>query len=292
MKKRLLAGLAIGVFFCCLASSALAMDISAYDNADNMAAAIVGSGITISNATYTGTGDASGYFTGGTAAGIGINSGIVLTSGFASNLQGTTNTSDGITGDNDGAGSSFLDALVPGYSTHDASILAFDFEFTGGQGGDAYFNFVFGSDEYNEWVNSAYNDVFGFFLDGTAVGNNVALIPGTTTPISINNVNNGLNPSYYNDNDNDDSNAGAYPFEYDGFTDVFTIEMPGLSAGNHTLMLAIADAGDYALDSGVFIQGSSFGNEAPGNSVPEPASMLLMGTGLAGLIGARRKMKA
>lgn len=289
MKKKFLTGLAVGVFSCSMASSALAMTISAFDNAANMAAAIVGTGITISSATYTGAGAASGYFTGGAAAGIGINSGIVLTTGFASNLQGTTNTNDGITGNNGLPGSSPLDALIPGYSTNDATTLAFDFEFTAGQGGDAYFNFVFGSDEYNEFVNSSFNDVFGFFLDGTDVSDNVALIPGTTTPISINNVNNGLNSSYYNDNDSN----GAFPFEYDGFTDVFTIAMPGLSAGNHTLMLAIADAGDYILDSGVFIQGSSFGNEDPGNPVPEPASMLLMGTGLAGLmgIGARRKMR-
>jgi hypothetical protein len=265
-----------------MASGAFAMDITPYDSAANMAAAIGGTGITISNATYTGANAASGYFTNGDV--IGIKSGIVLTSGYASNLQGTTNTSDGITGDNNLGGSPALNALIPGFTTYDATTLAFDFEFAGGAGGNAYFNFVFGSDEYNEWVNSSYNDVFGFFLDGTAVTNNVALIPGTSTPISIDNVNNGANPSFYNDNDSNN----AFAFEYDGFTDVFTIAMTNLSAGTHHLELSIADAGDSVLDSGVFIQGSSFGNTNP---VPEPATMLLFGTGLAGLVGARLRRR-
>ena len=186
MKKKLVVGLAIGLFSALMVSSSMAMTITSMDNATNMASSLAGSGITITNATYTGATAASGYFTGGSAAGIGIESGVVLTSGYASNLNGTSNTSDGITGDNQEAGSAVLDALIPGYTTYDAVTLAFDFEFTGGLGGDAYFNFVFGSEEYNEYTGSSFNDVFGFFLDGTAVTDNVALIPGTDVPIAIN----------------------------------------------------------------------------------------------------------
>ena len=44
------------------------MDITVFDNADNFAQALAGSGVTISNATYTGAEAASDYFTGGTVS--------------------------------------------------------------------------------------------------------------------------------------------------------------------------------------------------------------------------------
>ena len=296
MKKALARSALTGVA-CIFASvsGTQAMTITPFDTAADFAAALVGAGITISNVTYTGATAASGYFSGGVAAGIGMESGIVLTSGHASNLNGTANTDKFITGDNQLEGSAILMQLIPtmllppdylvAVSTYDATILSFDFVFgaDGIQGGDASFNFVFGSEEYNEYVNTQYNDVYGFFLDGTAVGDNVALIPGTTTPISIDTVNLKQNSDYYNDNQ-----KKAFPFEYNGFTDVITIVMKGLSPGKHTMTIAIADTGDRILDSGVFIQGESF-VETP---VPEPATMLLMGAGLAGLLGAGRRRKA
>ena len=51
------------------------------------------------------------------------------------------------------------------------------------------FNYMFGSDEYPEYSPSTYNDAFGFFLWGpNPIGpaynaTNLALIPGTTTPV-------------------------------------------------------------------------------------------------------------
>ena len=76
-------------------------------------------------------------------------------------------------------------------------ILEFDFIATGDS---LSFNFCFGSEEYNEWVDSTYNDndVFGLFLDGPGIsgtfqnnGINLAIVPETGgTPISINSINN------------------------------------------------------------------------------------------------------
>lgn len=269
------------LFLLGFSASAFSMTVTSYDSAQNMANALVGDGITISNPVYTGASLASGYFSGGNAAGIGIESGILLTSGYASNVNGTSNTSGSITGNNNLPGDTDLNSLISG-TTYDAAILEFDFSLNTGNA--AYFNYVFGSDEYNEYVGSSFNDVFGFFFGNEK--ENIALIPGTDTPVAINNVNNGSYPSYYNDNAD---SPYPYSFEYDGFTDVLTASIFDLTPGEtYSLKLAIADTSDYVLDSGVFLQGGSFGDTPP-SQVPEPATTILLLSGLAGLVGFRKR---
>ncbi|MDY0131904.1 MAG: choice-of-anchor L domain-containing protein [Desulforegulaceae bacterium] len=266
------------IFFLFLMSSvnAGAVTITPFDNSDNMAQTLLGTGITIVGTSYTGANEASGYFSDGLLSGLEIDKGILLTSGFALNANGTVNTSDSITGNNNLPGSSILDDLIPGYETFDATILSIDFQ---SSGENAYFNYIFASDEYNEYVDSSFNDVFGFFMNDI----NYALIPGTQTPVSINNVNNNRNSSFYFDNEN-----GDYMFEYDGFTSMFTVNINDLTPGEtYNLKLAIADAGDYAYDSGVFIQAGSFSNTL--DPVPEPSTLILFGLGILGLCSFMRK---
>ncbi len=235
--------------------------ISTTGDANTLANEILGVGITASNFSYTGDASASGIFKGGLAAGIGIESGIILTSGNA-NLALPPNTSDAATGNNGLEGDADLEGLleergVEEPNTFDATVLEFNFTT---KGGDLFFNFVFASDEYNEFTNSIYNDVFGFFLDGR----NIALIPGTDTPVAINNVNGGnplgtevSNPHLFNNNDLDDGGP-FFDIEYDGFTEVFTAKALGVGMGTHTIKLAIADTSDHVLDSAVFLEAGSF----------------------------------
>lgn len=270
-------------------SQAHALSVTVSADADTLTNTILGSGITVIGSSYTGASSAAGTFTGGGASGIGIESGIILTSGDASLAPGP-NDQDGATGDNGLGGLGYLDQLIPGYQTYDATVLELEFSLENST--DLYFNYVFASEEYNEYANTSFNDVFGFFLDGQ----NIALIPGTTTPVSINNVNGGnpedgtpaSNPEYYHNNDPSDLQPPPFDIQYDGFTHVFTATATGLASGSHTIELAIADAGDTVLDSAVFIQAWSFSTTVTPPSVPEPTGALLLAAGLAGLAGLGR----
>lgn len=268
---------------------ARAVSITPTNDGNTLANTILGSGITINSVTYTGAADASGTFIDGLSSGIGIDEGIILTTGDAASAEGP-NSADDTTTIHDTAGDADLDALIP-QSTNDAAVLEINFTT---DTGDIFFNYVFASEEYNEFANSEFNDVFAFFLNGS----NIALVPGTSDPVAINTVNGGnplgtdaSNPQFYNNNDLNDGGP-FFNLEYDGFTDVFSASFLGLEAGvENTLKLAIADAGDSILDSAVFIEGSSFSSVDP-EPIPEP--LTLLGTGAAlgfGVILRRSKYK-
>lgn len=284
--KRFARGLAlVSAAMVCQGASALVIDSTSTDGSA-MAGALLGSGITISNVNYIGAENQSGFFSDGASV-LGIDSGLIMTSGDA-NIAPGPNDSDTAGLNVNGSGDSDLDALIPGYSTNDAAVLTFDFETTSG---DLFFNYVFASEEYNEWVGSEFNDVFAFFVNGV----NIAEAPDGQ-PVSINNVNcgdpyigTGPNCDIYNNNDPNDGGV-AYNIQYDGFTDKLVASVLGLGAGTHTMKIAIADAGDHIYDSAVFIEGGSFSDipTDPGVSVAEPASLALLMLGIGGLFASRR----
>ncbi len=229
-----------------------------------LAQALVGQGVTVSNVTYTGANRAAGTFSSASNI-VGFTSGVVLSTGAVRNVIGP-NCDSGITVENYYPGDSDLDTLVNEGNTgetvitNDAAVLEFDFVPTSST---VSFQYVFSSDEYNEYV-FQFNDVFGFFLNG----NNIALIPGTTTPVSINTVNNGnstgdpdnppVNPQDFVNNDFQYPAAAPLDFEMDGKTIVFTAQATVTPNQTSHIKLAIADAQDYDVDSNVFIKGGSF----------------------------------
>jgi hypothetical protein len=124
------------------------------------------------------------------------------------------------------------------------------------------FQFVFGSSEYPEFVGTSFNDIFGFFVHGPGiVGSytngaiNIALVPGTNTPVSINTINADTNSTLYNDN----SSLLIPNLFCDGYTVPMFASIGNLVVGaTYHITLAITDVSDSALDSWVFLGGNSF----------------------------------
>lgn len=281
------------------AGAAHALVITDTGDATTLVNSLLGPGVSlVGTPTFTGLAGATvdgatvyqaGTFTGG-AGSVGFASGVVLTSGRTQDIPGPNSNAgtpetrgnefvagEDINTDLSGAGDSQLTTLA-GNTTYDAAILEFDFQFGDGSvGGDLFFNFVFASEEYVNFVGSKYNDVFGFFLDGST---NLAVIGGS--PISVNTVNDLVNSAFYVnnvDNTNGIPNANL-DFSFDGKTTVLAAQALGLAPGTHTIKLAVADTSDGWLDAGVFIQAGTFSTEK--TPIPEPASLSLFAVGLAG----------
>lgn len=189
---------------------------------------------------------------------------LILTTGGADLATELGNTDDGSTTNTNTPGDPDLDALIP-QSTQNAAVL--EFCVTYAQPGNVTFQYIFASEEYNEFVDSSFNDVFAFFIDGV----NVATFNGS--PVSINNINNGMNSEAFEDNDPSDNAFPPIPTAYDGITILLQTQFaPVLPGQKVTVKLAIADAGDSNLDSAVYLRGSSFVfvDELCGNGVVDP----------------------
>jgi outer membrane protein OmpA-like peptidoglycan-associated protein len=226
---------------------------------------LVGEGIIVSNVRSSLAPEAYGKFTTPSNF-LGIDSGIVLTTGQTYNIQGPNsyppNTSGSI---NQYPGDPDLDKLLGGRArTLDASILQFDFL---ALSDTLRFRYVFASEEYPEFApsaarpkGSAYNDVFGFFLSGPGIDSvvNIARIPGTGQPVSVKTINKLYNSQYYRSNEVLNGPAYAH-LEYNGYTAVLVAEYyPLIPCQTYHIKLAIADVGDGELDSSVFIEAKSF----------------------------------
>ncbi|MEY4110655.1 MAG: hypothetical protein RLZZ46_1010 [Bacteroidota bacterium] len=230
---------------------------------------LLGNGVSASNFTFQGDASALGFFK-GIGTNLGLDSGVVMSTGNVQDINGTNlifASTDHLSNTPNDAD---INTILNGVAANDVAILEFDFI---PQGDTVKFDYIFGSEEYPEFV-CQFNDVFGFFLSGPGISGpfangaeNIALVPGTTTPVTIDNVNGGfnndpndptcpaVNPQFYLINNGND-------FSLDGYTTVLQAISAVQCGQTYHVKLVIADALDDGFDSGVFLKARSFVSSA------------------------------
>ena len=271
--------LGLGLWLCLSAGNTFSQLVTTGSNsvsANALVNMIIGSGVTFSNATYTGKPVAAGTFN-GSNSNIGINSGVIITSGHINVAPGPNNNA-GATYSNNGPNIPELETLAQS-TTFDGAILEFDFV---PQSNQISFRYVFASEEYNEYVCSEFNDAFAFFITGpgSTGAENLAMVPGTNIPVTINTINNGSvgalgaatnspcelgNAAYFVGN-------ASNTVQYDGFTTVLTASRSVIPCQTYHIRLMIADGADDIFDSAVFLEENSFSSDVFEITVSTPSN--------------------
>lgn len=230
--------------------------------------------IEVSDISFTGANSSLGYFSYPNGK-LKMNDGLLMTTGSVFGTRGPNNSP--VMGvDNNRPGDPELTRMA-GKATYDAVILEFDFIPVSDK---VEFKYIFASEEYLEYVNRGFNDVFGFFLSGPGITGtvNLAVLPDTKEIVSVNSINDRKNEQYFIDNGSTldpRDKTGTYKskvydnlLQWDGFTTVLTASHTVTPYRKYRIRLAIADAGDGVVDSGVYLKAKSF--RSVGTVAPPP----------------------
>ena len=224
--------------------------------------------ITYRTGTNFGSSNGIGYFE-NTNPNFPLKSGVILSTGDVLNAKGPNITepslSDGTdiwSGDAD-LENIFFDEFGNKMVSKNATVLEFDFiplspNFS--------FDFVFASEEYGN-SQCHFSDAFAFLLTNTVtnVTANLAVVPNTSTPISVvtirdksyNSICDNQNESYFG-RFNGGSNADNAAINFNGQTTLLKASSTLVVNQKYHLKLVIADGNDFKYDSAVFIDGESF----------------------------------
>ncbi|MBC7552652.1 MAG: choice-of-anchor L domain-containing protein [Taibaiella sp.] len=262
--------LIVTFFITSVTKSSAQLTITPSSTSALLAAKLAGPGITILSDTLICNNLANGTFT-SVSTPIAIDSGIILSTGKAADATGAESpvTSTGF----GGAGDADLTSLL-GTTTVSKDQCALIINFIP-KGDTISFNYQFGSEEYRSSTCGIYNDAFAFFISGPGVsstlpGVNMALVPGTTIPVTVNSINSGTPGSGYSIATCNAmgsgspftayyiNNAGGTQVTYRGYTTVLTAKHWVIPCDTYRIKMAIVDAANATYDSGVFIEAGSF----------------------------------
>ena len=263
------------VLFCCLfcsgaVSAQLFVDSLQYTAEELVMDFFDGSCIDVIAVEYTGQAKQKTFFE-GSQSGLGVNAGIILTTGDAGIAVGPNNSADASAGygthfpADASPFSQFVQSAVGLGANFDWSLLHITFVPNTDSIG---FKYVFASEEYCEFVGTQFNDVFGFLISGPGITGvqNIALLPNSLTPVAINEVNHLQNSAFYRNNIGDTStvnqNLCGQPIstdpmhqwvQYDGTTTLLTASAIVVPGETYDVWIGISDIGDGIWDSGIFL---------------------------------------
>jgi len=209
------------------------------------------------------TGKSYGYFHRTPGSTFPFEAGIVLTNGVAYDggnvSQSLPSTDYGGSGDPD------LENALGQPNTYDRTVFEFDFV---ALSSNLSFNFIMASSEYHiDWP-CTYSDGFAFLIKpvGASSYTNLAIVPGTNTPISCTTVHTNvdefgtsipcgaLNENYFEGFLIGDTN-------YNGRTYVFTAQGSVVVGQTYHIKMVVADQEDHVYDTAIFLEENSFGFE-------------------------------
>ena len=229
--------------------------------------------VTISNIT-SGTGPTTatngiGYFTNLNPT-FPISNGLILSTGNAANAGGPNNST---VSDGGAAGDADLENFIQistGTSLLSYNATKLEFDFTS-QNQFMSFNFVFASEEYGTFQ-CQYADAFAFLLTDltTGITTNLAVVPGTTTPISVITIRDSANNSSCTSENvgffgsfNTINDSVPAPINFNGQTTLMSASSAIIANNPYHIKMVIADRGDTFYDSAVFLQAGSFSSGPP-----------------------------
>lgn len=260
------------VFFMLLSAIRVSaqINVTPAQTAALLAQKLAGQGVVVQNPVLKCSPLANGIFS-VVSSNLGLDSGIVLTTGRAATVPGyygVNGPSEALASTPIGSGGDSSLNVLAGQHTLDACALEFDVI---PAGDTVSIDYVFSSEEYISAVCGPYNDAFAFFISGPGItgADNMALVPGTAIPVTINSINNGVPGStgnianctamgpgspftdYYRDN------ANGMTLTHRGMTSVLRAMHTVIPCKTYHFKIVIADAGNDKFDSGVFLEAGS-----------------------------------
>jgi len=187
------------------------------------------------NVSFEGHNNAIGTYT-NTSGLWGLGPGIVLSSGNVEDYSDGPNTSGSFSTDFGRGGHPDLTGLA-GYPTYDA--VSFSFDFAATQDTISY-DFLFGTEEYPEYVGSEYNDPFGVWLTDPS---------GTKTQLSFDH---GGNPITVNTAWMSES-TGTELDGTTGYPNYLQTTATVEKGRDYSIEFALADASDHIYDSTAYL---------------------------------------